>query len=274
MAPGKRISSRIIANYSHLLAPSTNNNVQSTLKNDALHVVSTTNNDTLMYNYLHVSIKGDLSTREASPTADNLGLPHQSTPVNEANITVSSAKKKRGPNRGVALEEFYRTKGKISILIPDGLNRPVGEHHSKLSREAGIIIRNFAPMQVERWDQISDADKEILLKKLMITGIGISIEIIKNKMAPALKKVDLEIEFGRGFRSEAEILAMALDHGIIIRKGGGYWIKRKFFKHKQEVECFLAENSDVTEELVNWLKNQLFEKEQKMGESAEHFSCS
>ncbi|KAL0928686.1 hypothetical protein M5K25_000599 [Dendrobium thyrsiflorum] len=120
-----------------------------------------------MYNYLHVSIKGDLSTREASPTADNLGLPHPSAPVNEANITVSSAKKKRGPNRGVALEEFYRTKGKISILIPDGLNRLVGEHHSKLSREAGIIFRYFAPMQVERWDQISDADKEILLKKLM-----------------------------------------------------------------------------------------------------------
>ncbi|KAL0911547.1 hypothetical protein M5K25_019695 [Dendrobium thyrsiflorum] len=116
--------------------------------------------------------------------------------------------------------------------------------------------------------------KELLHCQDKITGIGISIEIIKNKMAPALKKVDLEIEFGRGFRSEAEILAMALDHGIIIRKGGGYWIKRKFFKHKQEVECFLAENSDVTEELANWLKNQLFEREQKMGESAEHFSCS
>ncbi|XP_020686160.1 DNA repair protein recA homolog 2, mitochondrial-like isoform X1 [Dendrobium catenatum] len=116
--------------------------------------------------------------------------------------------------------------------------------------------------------------KELLHCQDKITGIGISIEIIKNKMAPALKKVDLEIEFGRGFRSEAEILAMALDHGIIIRKGGGYWIKRKFFKHKQEVECFLAENSDVTEELVNRLKNQLFEKEQKMAESAEHVSCS
>ncbi|KAL0917848.1 hypothetical protein M5K25_012948 [Dendrobium thyrsiflorum] len=154
MAPGKRISSRIIANYSHLFAPTISNNVQSTLKNDTSHVCSTANN-------------GDLSTGEASPTTNSLGLPHPSTLENEETITVSSAKKKRGPNRGVALEEFYRTKGKISIFIPDGLNRPVGEHNSKLSREAGIIIRNFAPLQVERWDQITDVDKEILLKKLM-----------------------------------------------------------------------------------------------------------
>ncbi|KAI0492442.1 hypothetical protein KFK09_026715 [Dendrobium nobile] len=82
MAPGKRISSRIIANYSHLFAPATSNNVQSSLKNDASHVVSTANN-------------------------------------------ASSSNKKRGPNRGVALEEHYRTKGKVKI------NLSIEESHVK-----------------------------------------------------------------------------------------------------------------------------------------------
>ncbi|KAI0531011.1 hypothetical protein KFK09_000560 [Dendrobium nobile] len=106
---------------------------------------------------------------------DSLGLPNPSGPENETTIIVSNSKKQRGPNRGVALEEHYRTKGKVSIFILEGLNRPVGEHHSKLSREAGIIIRNFAPMQIKRWDQVSDTDKDILLKKLMVM-INISIE--------------------------------------------------------------------------------------------------
>ncbi|KAI0510907.1 hypothetical protein KFK09_011518 [Dendrobium nobile] len=100
---------------------------------------------------------------EASPIADRPSLPHPSTPETETTII------------GVALEEHYRTKGKVSIIIPEGLNRPVGEHHSKLSREASIIIRNFAPMQVERWEQVSDADKELLLKKLLVK-INLSIE--------------------------------------------------------------------------------------------------
>ncbi|XP_020684039.1 uncharacterized protein LOC110100740 isoform X2 [Dendrobium catenatum] len=162
MAPGKWISSRIIANYSHLFAPSTSNNVQSSLKNDASHVVSTANN-------------GGLPMGEASPIVDRPSLPNPSAPEIETTIIASSSNKKRGPNRGVALEEHYRTKGKVSIIIPEGLNRPVGEHHSKLSREAGIIIRNFAPMQVERWEQVSDADKELLLKKLLVK-INLSIE--------------------------------------------------------------------------------------------------
>ncbi|KAL0921175.1 hypothetical protein M5K25_008222 [Dendrobium thyrsiflorum] len=210
MAPGKRISSRIIANYSHLFEPSNSNNVQSTLKDDASHVLCTANN-------------GDLSTGEASPITDSLGLPPPTAPENETTINVSTTNKKRGPNRGVALEEHYRTKGKISIFIPEGLNRPVGEHHSKLSREAGIIIRNFAPMQVERWDKISDIDKEILLKKLMMFGTSQSYEHVK---------IDLSIEESHvkecvmhtmskrfsDFRSKAYVHYKKLGGGMLARK--------------------------------------------------------
>ncbi|KAL0920078.1 hypothetical protein M5K25_009186 [Dendrobium thyrsiflorum] len=224
MAPGKRISSRIIANYSHLFEPSTSNNVQSTLKDDASHVLCTANNDTLMSNYLHVSIKGDLSTGEASPITDSLGLPPRTALENETTINVSTTNKRRGPNRGVALEEHYRTKGKISIFIPEGLNRPVGEHHSKLSREAGIIIRNFVPMQVERCDQISDIDKEILLKKI---DVMFSYLVI-SKMV----KIDLSIEESHvkecvmhtmskrfsDFRSKAYVHYKKLGGGMLARK--------------------------------------------------------
>ncbi|KAI0524622.1 hypothetical protein KFK09_003999 [Dendrobium nobile] len=96
------ISSRIIANYSHLFAPSTSNNMQSTTKNDASHVLSTGNN-------------GGLSTGEASLMDDSLGLPNPSGPENKTTIIVSNSKKQRGPNRGVALEEHYRTKASISL---------------------------------------------------------------------------------------------------------------------------------------------------------------
>lgn len=104
--------------------------------------------------------------------------------------------------------------------------------------------------------------KELLHRQDEITGIGISIEIMKNKLAPSLKKVDLEIEFGRGFRHEAEILPMALHHRIIPVEGDGFWIEGKFFQSMQEAEMYLADNHNVMEELVNNLRNRLFGKEQ------------
>ncbi|KAL0926202.1 hypothetical protein M5K25_002413 [Dendrobium thyrsiflorum] len=201
---------------------------ESTLKDDASHVLCTANNDTLMSNYLHVSIKGDLSTREAFPITDSLGLPHPTAPENETTIN------------GVALEEHYRTKGKISIFIPEGLNRPVGEHHSKLSREAGIIIRNFTPMQVERWDQISDADKEILLKKLMVK-IDLSIEEshVKECVMHTMSKRFSD------FRSKAY---------VHYKKLGGRMLARK--KPYKE----LMERPDVWIWLCNFFESETFKK--------------
>ncbi|PKU62903.1 hypothetical protein MA16_Dca022478 [Dendrobium catenatum] len=200
MAPGKWISSQIIANYSHLFAPLTSKNVQSSLKNDASHVVSTLNN-------------GGLPIGEASPIVDRPSLPLPPAPETETTIIASSSNKKSGPNRVVALEEHYRTKGKISIIIPEGLNRPVGEHHSKLYREAGIIIRKFAPTQVERWDQVSDTDKEILLKKLMVK-INISIE------EPHVKDCVMHMMSKRfsDFLSKAYIHYKKLGVGVLARK--------------------------------------------------------
>ncbi|KAG0501417.1 hypothetical protein HPP92_001489 [Vanilla planifolia] len=100
--------------------------------------------------------------------------------------------------------------------------------------------------------------KELLHFQDKITGISIAVQIMKNKMAPALKKADLEIEFGRGFCREAEIFLAALEHGFIMKEGNGYWIEGKFLKGQREAETYLAENSDVTDQLTNCLRNQLF----------------
>ncbi|PKA61767.1 DNA repair protein recA like 2, mitochondrial [Apostasia shenzhenica] len=104
---------------------------------------------------------------------------------------------------------------------------------------------------------------ELLRSQDKITGISVSVQVTKNKMAPAMKKADLEIEFGKGFRREAEIFVMALDHGIITREGNGYWIEGKFIEGRKEAEAHLAENVGVADELANCLRNQLFRIEEQ-----------
>ncbi|XP_078159016.1 DNA repair protein recA homolog 2, mitochondrial-like [Carex rostrata] len=96
-----------------------------------------------------------------------------------------------------------------------------------------------------------------------VTGINIAVQVIKNKLSPAMKKAELEIGFGTGIRREAELLEMASVHGVIMREengDGSYWINGDHFEDKYEAESYLARNSDICDELMCTLRKQLFEK--------------
>ncbi|KAJ0978924.1 hypothetical protein J5N97_014398 [Dioscorea zingiberensis] len=99
----------------------------------------------------------------------------------------------------------------------------------------------------------------LLQNKEETFGISISVQVTKNKLAPAMKKAMLAIGFGRGIFREAEILELASNHGILLREGSGYWISGEYFKDDQEAQHYLAENKHVQDELVNTLRTQLFE---------------
>ncbi|CAA6663577.1 unnamed protein product [Spirodela intermedia] len=92
-----------------------------------------------------------------------------------------------------------------------------------------------------------------------ITGVNISVQVIKNKLAPAMRKAELCLEFSRGIRHEAEILEMASHYGVILRERNGYWIQGEFLRDKAEAEKYIAQNSNLADELVSTLRSQLFE---------------
>ncbi|MQL90135.1 hypothetical protein Taro_022723, partial [Colocasia esculenta] len=72
----------------------------------------------------------------------------------------------RGCNRSRDLEQYIQRHGKVTINIPSEVNRPVGDHHSWLTREIGILIRHHADMKVESWKGITGQQKEELYLRL------------------------------------------------------------------------------------------------------------
>ncbi|XP_050228436.1 DNA repair protein recA homolog 2, mitochondrial [Mercurialis annua] len=93
-----------------------------------------------------------------------------------------------------------------------------------------------------------------------ITGVGVSVQVVKNKLAPAMKKADIRIQFGRGFCCESEVLELGCEHGIILREGSTYLIGEEALSNKQAAEEYLAENNGVLDEVVTALRRQLFER--------------
>ena len=52
-----------------------------------------------------------------------------------------------------------------------------------------------------------------------ITGLGVCAQVVKNKLAPAMTKAEHEIQFGRGFCTEFEVLELACEHSIVKKEG-------------------------------------------------------
>ncbi|KAK1279232.1 hypothetical protein QJS04_geneDACA003662 [Acorus gramineus] len=88
-------------------------------------------------------------------------------------------------------------------------------------------------LRIARKALIRDEDEAI--------GINVSVQVMKNKLGPALKKAELDIKYGCGIRRESEVFEMACEHGVIL-KNDGYWIQGEFFEDKVEAEHYLAQN--------------------------------
>lgn len=105
-------------------------------------------------------------------------------------------------------------------------------------------------MKIQRKGLLKTEDK--------VTGLGICVHVMKNKLAPPMKKAELGIKFGRGICRESEVLELACDHGIIMKEGNNFFIEGEVLKDKQEAERYLAENDGVLDKIVNSVRSQLF----------------
>ncbi|KAH1084288.1 hypothetical protein J1N35_024049 [Gossypium stocksii] len=93
-----------------------------------------------------------------------------------------------------------------------------------------------------------------------VTGLGVCVQVVKNKLAPVMQKAELGIQFGRGFCRESEVLELACEYGIINKEESNYYIEGKIFSGKQEAERYLAEKDGVLENIAMALRTILFER--------------
>ncbi|XP_028766683.1 DNA repair protein recA homolog 2, mitochondrial isoform X2 [Neltuma alba] len=89
-------------------------------------------------------------------------------------------------------------------------------------------------------------------------GLAVCVQVVKNKLAPAMKKAELGIKFGRGFCLETEVLELASEHGAIVKQGDSYVIEGLAFDSKLAAERYLAENDGILDRLVADLRRVLF----------------
>ncbi|KAK6941777.1 DNA recombination and repair protein RecA [Dillenia turbinata] len=102
--------------------------------------------------------------------------------------------------------------------------------------------------------------KGLLRTNDMVTGLGVCVQVVKNKLAPSMKNAELAIRFGSGISLESEVLDFACEHGIIMKDGSNYFIEGEVFNDREEAEWHLAENDEVLEKILKTLRSELFQR--------------
>ncbi|WJZ91410.1 hypothetical protein VitviT2T_010485 [Vitis vinifera] len=94
--------------------------------------------------------------------------PNNNTSTMDADST-TGRRKVRGDSRGVGTDKLIQANGSRplgGVEIKPENNAPTGVNSSRMKSEIGTIVRNYAPLDVEKWADISESDKVFMMEKL------------------------------------------------------------------------------------------------------------
>lgn len=92
-----------------------------------------------------------------------------------------------------------------------------------------------------------------------VVGNRVRVKIVKNKVAPPFRKVELDIYFGKGVSATASLLDAAVKYGFIDKKGAWYTTEtEKVGQGRENAIAFLEQNESFAKDLEQKLRAKMF----------------
>jgi recombination protein RecA len=90
-------------------------------------------------------------------------------------------------------------------------------------------------------------------------GNRVRVKVVKNKVAPPFRKVELDIYFGKGISATASLLDSAVKHGIIDKRGAWYTRgEEKVGQGKENAVAFLENNPEIAKQIESQIRAEVF----------------
>ncbi len=101
-------------------------------------------------------------------------------------------------------------------------------------------------------------------------GNKVRVKVVKNKVAPPFRKVELEILFGKGVSRLGSLIDAAVKYNVVDKKGAWYaWGEEKIGQGRDNVKIYLEQNPDRADELEKKLRQIIFEKKDEPGKPSD-----
>lgn len=90
-------------------------------------------------------------------------------------------------------------------------------------------------------------------------GNRVRVKVVKNKVAPPFRKVEIDILFGKGVSATSSLLDAAVKHEFIDKKGAWYATEtEKIGQGRENAIQFMEQNTDFAREVEQKIRQKLF----------------
>lgn len=116
----------------------------------------------------------------------------------------------------------------------------------------GRALRFFASQRIElrKTTAIKSGDEVI--------GNNVKVKIVKNKIAPPMKVVEVPLIFGEGFSAKDEVIDLGIEYGLIQKSGGWYTTHDGVrLQGKDAVKAYYKQNESAETDLREKVKSKL-----------------
>jgi recombination protein RecA len=105
----------------------------------------------------------------------------------------------------------------------------------------GNALKFYASIRLEvrKIETIEKGEEEAV-------GNKVRVKVVKNKVAPPFRKVELEIMFGKGISWAGSLIDAAVKYGVIDKKGAWYtWGEEKVGQGRDNAKLYLEQNPEA-----------------------------
>ena len=101
-------------------------------------------------------------------------------------------------------------------------------------------------------------------------GNKVRVKVVKNKVAPPFRKVEMEIMFGKGISATGSLLDAALKFELVQKSGSWYsYGEERIGQGRENAKAFLDSNADISVALEQQLRDRMFAHLKQKPEEAE-----
>jgi len=136
------------------------------------------------------------------------------------------------------------------IRVNIGAYSPNGQVPTTTAGGRALKFYSTIRLEVKKSEQIKESSEVI--------GNVTKIKVVKNKVAPPFKTVEVDLIYGEGISSQGELVTLGVEFELIEKRGSWYSYKgEKIGQGTEVVRAFLAENPDIAHDIETQIRDTL-----------------
>ena len=128
----------------------------------------------------------------------------------------------------------------------------------------GNALKFYASVRLEvrKIETIEKGEEEAI-------GNRVRVKVVKNKVAPPFRKVELEIMFGKGISASGSLIDAAVKYDIIDKKGAWYAFgEEKIGQGRENAKAFIEQNTEIAVEIEKKVRHLMFDPAPELPKAA------